>query len=168
MFSWFGPWAKIRVFLKGCLGGVATIELKRQMIRTCILGIAVYKLGHRQVPSSIILLPIDKHVEVHFHCDVLSIGLAAGSLVKSDEEFSFNSQKITEWGLELDHENWPSVTNYQVLRTMVLHHHVYDHFHKTQRINGNLNWLVIHHFCKWVDNDEYRVEAVALLISENR
>ncbi len=55
---------------------VAIIELKQGMTGAGILGIVVGKLRHWQQSCPIILRPIDKYSEVHFHCAVLFLSLA--------------------------------------------------------------------------------------------
>ena len=45
-------------------------------------------------------------------------------------------------------------------------YHVYDDFRSSQSINGDFDWLVVHHLGQPVNNDENRVIAIALLVSK--
>ena len=43
-------------------------------------------------------------------------------------------------------------------------YHIYDNFRWSWRINGDFDWLVLHHLGQSVDNDENQVIGVALSV----
>ena len=55
---------------------ISAIKLKRYMANVGIFGIIIGKLCHKKKPCSIILLEVDKSLEVSFHCINLPLNLA--------------------------------------------------------------------------------------------
>ena len=51
---------------------------------------------------------------------------------------------------------------------MIPNYHVYDDFRQSWSINGDFDWLVVHHLSQSIDNDKDRVIAVALLVCGQR
>ena len=47
------------------------------------------------------------------------------------------------------------------------YYHVDDNLNKAWGIDGDLDWLVINHFCKPIDNDKDRIVTVSFLIRQN-
>lgn len=73
---------------------VATVDLERCMTGARIFRVIVSEFSHREEPSPIILLVIDKGSEVGFHDTTLPFGLTIGLKVKSGGESPLDSQKI--------------------------------------------------------------------------
>ena len=55
---------------------IATIQLKRRMAGATVFGIIISKLGYWKKLGLIVLLEIDKSLELSFHDTVLPFGLA--------------------------------------------------------------------------------------------
>ena len=51
------------------------VELKRRIANTSILGIIIGKFCHEKKPCRIILLEVDKNLEIGFYCAILLFGL---------------------------------------------------------------------------------------------
>ena len=47
------------------------------------------------------------------------------------------------------------------------HYHIDNDLNKAQSINGDLDWLIINHFCKPIDNDKDWVIAISFPICWN-
>ena len=65
---------------------ISAIEFEIYMISAGISGIVVGKHFHGKKPCSIILLKVDKGLEVGFHCTILPFGLPVYLGVKSGRE----------------------------------------------------------------------------------
>lgn len=74
---------------------IATIELKRRIVSTRILSIVIHEFQYRQESCPIILLSIDKNMQMNFHHAVLSLGWAICLRIKSDEKLLLNAKKVT-------------------------------------------------------------------------
>ena len=64
------------------------------MANTGILGIVIGKLRHGKKLYSIILLKVNKGLEVDFHCAILLFGLTFYLRVKGGEESLLHAMKI--------------------------------------------------------------------------
>ena len=70
---------------------ISAIELKRYLADASILGIVVGKLRHGKKLYPIILLKVDKSLEVGFHCTILPLSLVVRLRMESDEESPLNT-----------------------------------------------------------------------------
>ena len=61
---------------------VPKVQFKGHMTDTCVFGIVVSKLGHCKEPSPVILLEVDKSLEISFYSAVLPLGLTVNLRVK--------------------------------------------------------------------------------------
>lgn len=66
---------------------IAKIEFKQNINSTGILRILISKLRHREEPRDIVLLVINKILEVDFHSIVFSLSLAITLEVESSKIF---------------------------------------------------------------------------------
>ena len=48
---------------------------------------------------------------------------------------------------------------------MVSYHYVYDYFHQSLSVDGDLDWLTMHYLGQEVDYDENHIVVVALPVS---
>lgn len=69
---------------------VAIVEFKWHMASICILGIVIYKFRYWQESCLIILLPVDKSLEVNLYYIVVSFYLSISLKVESLEKLPFN------------------------------------------------------------------------------
>lgn len=74
---------------------IAIVELKGNGASTSIFGIIISKLSYRQVPSSILLLLIDKSLKIYLHYIILPIGFAICIQIKSDRELPPDVKEVT-------------------------------------------------------------------------
>lgn len=88
--------AMIIVFFKDDIKMIATIELEKYIVGTCILGIVVYKLGYWLEPSLIILFKVDKSFKIGFYSIVLLFYFAVGLRYKINKEPFFGDKKLTK------------------------------------------------------------------------
>ena len=73
---------------------ISIIELEKYVAGASILGIIVGKLRHKKKPCPIILLKVDKGLEVSFYCIILPLSLAVYLQVKSGGKFLLDIEKI--------------------------------------------------------------------------
>ena len=73
---------------------ISVIELESCVAGAGIFGIIVSKLRHGKKPYPIILLEVDKSLEVGFHCTILPLSLAVCLRVKSGGESPLNTKEI--------------------------------------------------------------------------
>ena len=73
---------------------ISVIELEKCVAGAGIFGIIVGELCHEKKLCSIILLEVDKGLEVGFYCIILPLSLAVCLLVESGEESLFDVKKI--------------------------------------------------------------------------
>lgn len=64
---------------------IAVVELKHCMDRIYIFYIVIYKFYYRQKLYLVILLPIDKNLEISLHNTILPLSLAICSNIKDDK-----------------------------------------------------------------------------------
>ena len=69
----------------------------------CVFGIIINKLGHWEEPGPIVLLEIDKRLEVDFYNTVLSFALAVSLRMEGDEKPTLDIKEVSErlpefWG----------------------------------------------------------------------
>ena len=53
------------------------------------------------------------------------------------------------------------------METIIAYYYIDNDFYKAQDINYDLNWLIINHFYKPIDDDKNWVIAVSVLIYQN-
>ena len=73
---------------------IFAIELKKCVANTSILGIVISKLRYGKKPCPIILLKVDKGLEVSFHRIILSLSLAVHLRVEGDREPPLDAKGI--------------------------------------------------------------------------
>ena len=66
---------------------IFAIELKKCVVNTSILGVVIDKLRYGKKPCLIILLKVDKSLEVGFYYTILPFGLPVWLVVESNREF---------------------------------------------------------------------------------
>lgn len=66
---------------------IRAVEFETRMINTCILCIIIYKVCHEQKFCLIILLSIDKNLEIDYYCIGMLLGLAIYLRIKVIESF---------------------------------------------------------------------------------
>ena len=64
------------------------------MASTNICSVIVSKLHHNKKPYLIILLKIDKNLEINFYYIILPLNLAVYLQIESDKEFLFDIKEI--------------------------------------------------------------------------
>ena len=73
---------------------ISAIELKRCVAGAGILGIVVRKFCHGKKPCPIILLEVDKNLEVGFYCTILPFSLAVRLRVEGGGESLLDAEEI--------------------------------------------------------------------------
>ena len=73
----------------------SAIKLETYMASTGILGVVVGKFRYKKKPCPIILLEVNKGLEVSFHCTILPFRLAIRLRVEGNGEFSLDAKEIT-------------------------------------------------------------------------
>ena len=73
---------------------IFAIELEKYVAGAGILGVIVGKLCHGKKPCSIILLEVDKDLEIGFHCAILPFGLTVCLWVEGSRESLLYDEKI--------------------------------------------------------------------------
>ena len=73
---------------------ISAIKLKKRMAGASVFGIIVNKLYYGKKLCLIILLKIDKNLEIGFYCTILPLNLATHLQVESDKEFLLNTKRI--------------------------------------------------------------------------
>ena len=73
---------------------ISAIELEKYMADASILGIIVNKLHYRKKLCSIILLKVDKGLEVDFYYSILSFGLIIYLWVEASRESPLDAKEI--------------------------------------------------------------------------
>ena len=73
---------------------ISAIELERCVAGAGILGIVVSKLRHGKKPCPIILLKVDKSLEVGFHRTILLCNLTVRLRVEDGEESPLDAKEI--------------------------------------------------------------------------
>ena len=74
---------------------ISAIELKKYIANIGIFGIVVSKLRYEKKCCLIILLKVDKDLEVGFHYTILPLSLAVCLWVKGGGESLLDAKKIT-------------------------------------------------------------------------
>lgn len=75
---------------------IIVIQLKKNVAGAYILGIVIDKLGYKQKPSPIVLLKIDKNLEIRFYYTILMFYLPICLKIKSGGELPFNAKKVAK------------------------------------------------------------------------
>ena len=73
---------------------ISVIELKKCVAGAGIFGIVVGKLHHGKKSYSIILLEVDKNLEVGFHRTILPFNLAVRLRIEGGGEFPLDAEEI--------------------------------------------------------------------------
>ena len=73
---------------------ILAIELKKYVTGAGILGIVVSELRHGKKPCSIILLKVDKGLEVGFYCILLPLCLAIHLRMEDGGESPLDAKEI--------------------------------------------------------------------------
>ena len=86
----------VDVFLKGKARMIAAVQLKRRVTNACVFCIVINKLCHWQEPSPVILLEVDKSLEVCLHGAVLPLGLPVCLRMEGGRELSLDAKKVAK------------------------------------------------------------------------
>ena len=73
---------------------ISAIELKKYVANAGILGVIVDILYHKNKPCSIILLEVNKGLEVSFYCAILLFGLTVRLWIEDGKEFLLDVKDI--------------------------------------------------------------------------
>ena len=73
---------------------ISAIELKRCVAGVSILGIVISKLYHKKKPYSIILLEVNKGLEISFYCTILPLSLAVCLWLEGGGKFPLDAKEI--------------------------------------------------------------------------
>ena len=87
--------------------------------------------------------------------------------MKSNKKSLFNIKKIGWQWLELWGRKKLPVSDYWVLKIMMLYYYIKDNFYKAWGINSDFKWLVINYFYKLVNDDKDWVIVVSFLICQD-
>ena len=68
-------------------------------------------------------------------------------------ESSFDTIELAEQGPELGRKNRSAITDDRVRKAVILHHYVDNYFCQSWGIDGDHDWLIIHHFREPVNVD---------------
>ena len=75
---------------------IAAIQFERHVTNACILRIVISELGHRQEPSPVILLEVDKGSEVHLHSAVPPLDLPVCLRMEGGREPSLDVEEVAK------------------------------------------------------------------------
>ena len=75
---------------------IATIHLEKCMTGARVIDIIIRELGYCEEPGLIVLLEIDKSLEVGFHGTVLPFGLAVGLRIEGGEKPTLHAEEVAE------------------------------------------------------------------------
>ena len=73
---------------------ISIIKLKKCVVNASIFGIIIGKLHYKKKPCLIILLKIDKSLEIDFHCIILALSLAVYLQVEDNRKSLLNTGEI--------------------------------------------------------------------------
>ena len=73
---------------------ISAVKLKGRMADTSIFSIIINKLCHRKKLCPIILLKVDKDLEVSFHCAILPFSLTICLWMEGNREFLLDIEEI--------------------------------------------------------------------------
>ena len=73
---------------------ISIIELKRCIANANIFGIIISKLYHKKKLYLIILLEINKNLEISFYYTILPFNLAVNLYVEGDDKFLLDAKEI--------------------------------------------------------------------------
>ena len=73
---------------------ISIVKPKWYITYIWIFCIVIYKFHNKQESYLVILLPVDKSLEVYFHYAVLSLNLAVYLWIKDGEKLSFDAKKV--------------------------------------------------------------------------
>ena len=75
---------------------VAAVQLKMYVADVGIFRIIIDEFSYWKKPYSVVLLKVNKGMEISFHCAVLSFGLAVSLGFKGCKKSLFGSEKVTK------------------------------------------------------------------------
>lgn len=73
---------------------IIVIQLKKRMANVCIFGIGVCKFSHWQECCSVVLLEVDKNLEIMIFYSILTLYLTISYKMKYDEQLLRNARKV--------------------------------------------------------------------------
>ena len=73
---------------------ISAVELEKYAVNIDIFSVIIGKLYHKKKLCPIILLKVDKSLEVGFYCIILSLSLAVYLQVKSGKKFLLDIEEI--------------------------------------------------------------------------
>ena len=73
---------------------IFVVELEKHMVNTSIFDIIIGKLRYGKKLGLIILLKVDKGLEVDFDCTILPLGLAIHLWIKGNRKFLLDVKEI--------------------------------------------------------------------------
>lgn len=85
----------IRFIPKAQARMIVTVELKRRMASTHILSFVVCKFYYEHEFCLIIILSINKSMQIGFHCAILHLSMAVCLQIKYSEKLSLNTKEVT-------------------------------------------------------------------------
>ena len=75
---------------------IAEVQLEKHVTGACVLRIVISELSHWQKPILVILLEVDKGLEVRLHGAVLPLGLPVCLRMEGDREPSLDVEKVAK------------------------------------------------------------------------
>ena len=75
---------------------IVAVQLERRVTGAYVFCIVISKLGHWQELSLVILLEVDKVLEIHFHSAVLPLGLPICLQIKGGRNPSLVAEEVAE------------------------------------------------------------------------
>ena len=75
---------------------VATVQLKRRIVKTCIFDVVICELRYWLEPGPIVLFKVDKELNVDLYNAVLPFCLAISLRIKSHGKPLFDAKKVAE------------------------------------------------------------------------
>ena len=90
---------------------IAAVQLERRVTGACVFCIFISKLGHQQEPSLVILLEVDKALEIRLHGAVLPLGLPVCLRMKGGRKPSLDVEEVTEQWPEFQGKQGASISD---------------------------------------------------------
>ena len=75
---------------------IAAVQLERCVTGARVFHIIISKLGHRQEPSIVILLEVDKDSKVRLYSAVLPLSLPVCLQIEGGKKLLLDAEKVTE------------------------------------------------------------------------
>ena len=134
------------------------------MAGACVFDIIISKLCHQYEPSLIVLLKINKDLEIVFYNTILIFDLAIIFLIKGGEKPMLDAEEVTKQWSKFRGKYGVSIGENWVQKAVMIHYHVYYYLYKLGCIDNDLDWFVIDHFCEPINKDQNRVVTFFLPI----